>query len=122
MYRTLLVPVDGSPFSEAALPLARLLARRSGASLHIVHVHLSFTGLPVYVEGLPVIDAELHSQARIHEQAYLEGLRSRIAAEEPFPVQVALLDTTIDTAATGTVPGVLATHARQIGADLVIMS
>ena len=29
MYRTILVPLDGSPFAEHALPLALSIARRS---------------------------------------------------------------------------------------------
>jgi hypothetical protein len=33
MYRSILVPLDGSPFGEHALPLAREVARRTGASL-----------------------------------------------------------------------------------------
>ena len=33
MYRSLLVPLDGSAFAEHALPLALGLARRSGATL-----------------------------------------------------------------------------------------
>src|SRR4029078_7295102 len=36
--RTLLVPLDGSPFAERALPFAAKLACRAGAELRIVHV------------------------------------------------------------------------------------
>lgn len=38
MYPSLLVPLDGSSFSEDALPMARLLARTLGAEVHLVHV------------------------------------------------------------------------------------
>src|SRR4051812_14391768 len=38
-YRSLLVPVDGSPFGEHALPLALGIARRTGADVRLVHVH-----------------------------------------------------------------------------------
>src|SRR5262249_30206615 len=38
-YRSLLVPLDGSPFGEHALPLALGIARRSGADVRLVHAH-----------------------------------------------------------------------------------
>lgn len=38
MYQTILVPLDGSPFAEQALPLALALARQAGAALRLVHV------------------------------------------------------------------------------------
>lgn len=37
--RRVLVPLDGAPFAEAALPLAAHVARRHGATLHLVVVH-----------------------------------------------------------------------------------
>ena len=37
-FKTILVPTDFSPYSEAALKLATILARDSGARLLIVHV------------------------------------------------------------------------------------
>ena len=39
MYRVVMLPLDGSQFSEQALPLARTLARRCAAQLRVVHVH-----------------------------------------------------------------------------------
>lgn len=38
MYHKILVPLDGSPFSEEILPLAIGIARRTGAELRLVHV------------------------------------------------------------------------------------
>jgi nucleotide-binding universal stress UspA family protein len=40
MFRHILVPLDGSPQGEHALPLALGIARRASASLQLVHVHL----------------------------------------------------------------------------------
>lgn len=37
--RTVLAPLDGTPFAEAALPLAAQVARRHGAALRLVLVH-----------------------------------------------------------------------------------
>jgi nucleotide-binding universal stress UspA family protein len=39
VYRTIMVPLDGSTFAEAALPLAISLGRRTGARLRLVTVH-----------------------------------------------------------------------------------
>jgi nucleotide-binding universal stress UspA family protein len=39
MYRSIMIPLDGSAFGEYALPFALGLARRTGARLHLVHVH-----------------------------------------------------------------------------------
>jgi nucleotide-binding universal stress UspA family protein len=38
MSKKIMVPLDGSPFSERALPLAVAIAHRSGAELRLVHV------------------------------------------------------------------------------------
>ncbi|MBK8006188.1 MAG: universal stress protein [Gemmatimonadetes bacterium] len=38
-YRSILVPLDGSPFSEQALPLAFAIAARSGALVQVAMVH-----------------------------------------------------------------------------------
>ena len=40
MYRSIIVPLDGSARSQAALPVAAALAHTSGAALHLVRVHL----------------------------------------------------------------------------------
>ena len=49
MFRSLLVPLDGSAAAEHALPMALSLARRFEATLKIVHVHAFVWG--AYGEG-----------------------------------------------------------------------
>lgn len=41
-YDTILVPLDGSDFSKQALPLALSIARRCGAALRLVQVHVAY--------------------------------------------------------------------------------
>lgn len=41
MFKDIMIPVDGSHFSELALPLAIRIAKRSNARLHIVRVHIT---------------------------------------------------------------------------------
>ena len=45
MIQSILVPLDGSPFGEQALPLALDLARRAQATLQVVHVHVPIASL-----------------------------------------------------------------------------
>lgn len=39
MFEAILVPLDGSPFGEEALAMGTAIAHRTGARLHLVHVH-----------------------------------------------------------------------------------
>jgi nucleotide-binding universal stress UspA family protein len=114
MYRNLLVPLDGSPFSKHALPFACGIAQRSGAGLHLAHVHV--LNDPIYIEGLPVVDAELHSLGREHERAYLNRIRTQLASTTGLPITCADLDSD------GSVAGVLARYAEANAIDLVAMT
>ncbi len=84
MYRNLLVPLDGSPFGEHALPFAWSIAQQSGAVLHLAHVH-TLTD-PIYVEGMPVIDVDWHTLGREHERAYLAHVRERLLFGTQRPI------------------------------------
>jgi nucleotide-binding universal stress UspA family protein len=107
-----LVPLDGSALAERALPVAAALARRASAGLLLVHVHTRLTADPIHVEGLPVIDEQLRSQRRQHEQAYLDRVASHLATGTK--ISVALLDGPVATA--------LVDHAEQTGTALIVMT
>lgn len=92
MYRAILVPLDGSPLSEHALPLAFAVAQRCNARLHLVHVHQWATATPIVVEGMPVVDEQLHSLGKAHERAYLERLCDRVVTDATVSTQTAVLD------------------------------
>jgi nucleotide-binding universal stress UspA family protein len=64
---SLMVPLDGSPYAEQALPLAVELARRSDGHLHVALVRSS---LPLDVDPTPV-------------HAYLQGVATRMEVELP---------------------------------------
>ena len=55
---TLLVPLDGSPLSEAALPYAEAIAEATGASLHLLSVVERDPSLPYAYMGMRVADME----------------------------------------------------------------
>jgi nucleotide-binding universal stress UspA family protein len=103
MYRSILVPLDGSAFGEHALPFALSLARQAGAHLHLAHVHV--TPIPADAN-----DAEL----RASERMYFEGLVQRIEAHWDVPITTMLLD--------GPVAATLHEYAIARQADLVVMT
>ncbi len=92
MYQAILVPLDGSAFSEQALPSAQALARRAHAVLHLVQVHIPI--VTTYVDGLLLddVDPQVEADMRRQEQAYLEQLRKRVAGNGNISVSTALLD------------------------------
>jgi nucleotide-binding universal stress UspA family protein len=109
MYRSILVPLDGSPFAEHALPQAASIARRGSAVLHLVHVH----------GAVGSHDADLmphpdDAQQRASALAYLDGLALRVSPDGAIPITTALLDAPVVHA----LHSYAATHA----VDLTVMT
>lgn len=105
MYRSILVPLDGSAFSEHALPLALSLARRADAQVHLAHVH---------VEPSPLLTRVHDSEMRAAEQMYLEGIVQRIEATWNVPLTTIMLD--------GPIVQQLHSYMTDSAADLVVMT
>lgn len=112
MYRSILVPLDGSPASEHALPWALGLAQQAGAQLHLARVHLAPT--PIMVGTELASDAALDTTIRNNDREYLARIAERLGAAATVNVRVALLD--------GGVTDALLDHARAVNADLTVMS
>jgi nucleotide-binding universal stress UspA family protein len=112
MYRSILVPLDGSPFSEHALPLALTIARRSGATLHVAHVHMPLT--MAEGEGLLLSEHSLDFKVRERERGYLEKVVKRLESVSAVPVSPLLLD--------GVVADVLCAASQTTAADLIVMT
>ena len=112
MYRTILVPLDGSAFGEQALSWGVGIARRAGARLEVVTVQVPVA--PMY-GGTPLMgfEATLDERLRAESRAYLEGVAKRLAVCE-FPVTTALLE--------GEVAEALQGRAAALGADLIVMT
>lgn len=117
MIRSLLIPLDGSEFSERSLPLARAVARRTGATLHLAHVHRShvpdhfLTDTHLHVQGLDL--AEHDERHRVEERAYLDRQAAALQSEG-IATEVALLD--------GHVADELNRYAREVSADLIVIT
>ncbi|HEY7682623.1 MAG TPA: universal stress protein [Gemmatimonadales bacterium] len=112
-YRSICVPLDGSPFAEQAMPLAMEVARRSEAILQIAFVHHPVPALATALE-VPAIEAQLDQEARGRERAYLGSLVERVRKSVTAPVTEVVLD--------GPVSDALETHIENSGTDLVVMS
>jgi nucleotide-binding universal stress UspA family protein len=112
MYRSVLVPLDGSGFGEQALPLALTIACRAGATLELVHVH---SPLPaVYADSPVVFDDSLDLHLKRHQQDYLDGIVKRLASVSSVPVRSVLLE--------GEIGATLRATAESTGVDLVVMT
>jgi nucleotide-binding universal stress UspA family protein len=114
MYRTILVPLDGSPFGEQALPLALALARRAGAELRVVQAAVPLAAM--FAEPRPGLESTADPALRRHSQAYLDGVVRRLQglAGGQAEVTSALVE--------GSVAEALHGHALAAGADLVVMT
>ncbi|MDX2194169.1 MAG: universal stress protein [Gemmatimonadales bacterium] len=113
MTRTVMVPLDGSPFAEQALPAALDAARRLGASLDLVLVHRPIPAMAPF-DGAAFLDPKVEDQLRVEERQYLARLSERPEVRAAGPVTTSLLE--------GPVASALADHARVTGASLVVMT
>jgi nucleotide-binding universal stress UspA family protein len=87
MLHALLVPLDGSPFAEQALPLALSVARRARATIQLAHVHVPL----VYFHDYEKLEGLLDEKIREREHAYLEGVAQKLTGVSVVPVTSTLL-------------------------------
>lgn len=79
MSRMILVPLDGSPFAEHALPAALAIARRTGAVLELVIVDRA----PVPWISPELLVAFDQNHVGVDGMLYLEELHARMPADVP---------------------------------------
>lgn len=112
MYRSLLVPLDGSSFGEHALPLALSIARRAGASVQLVNVAPPLA--EAYAEGVFFVPPDIQDQLVRQQRAYLESVVARLREHTAVPLSTLVLE--------GEVAHTLRNHAEALPADLVVMA
>lgn len=112
MFQRILVPLDGSPRSEQALPLAARLARATGGTvilLHVVHLHVEYS--PYLIQVLYFSEATIQDELA-RAKSYLAclasteefvGLKTKTEAVIGIPAQAIL------------------TFAHESKADLIVM-
>jgi nucleotide-binding universal stress UspA family protein len=109
MYRSILVPLDGSLPSEQSLSYAAVLARRSGAALQLAYVHTPLLlGEGTMYLGTP--DVQLWEE----EKKYLSSLVNRLKKAGLEKVSAHVLE--------GSIADTLQEHALSSGSDLVVMT
>ena len=117
MLQSLLVPLDGSEFSERTLPLARGLAHATGATLHLAHVHVPhlpehfLSNTQFHFEGLDMAEYDEHHKER--EQKYLNEVIARFEGGNA-PVDGALLE--------GEIPETVSSYAEDVSADMILIT
>jgi nucleotide-binding universal stress UspA family protein len=91
--RRVLMPLDGSPFAERAIPIAVEIARRAGAELQIVHVD-SALGHQVTNDQLAwsSVFLDYHAELRRHKHAYIDRIAGRIGQESGVRVTPIVLE------------------------------
>jgi nucleotide-binding universal stress UspA family protein len=109
MYRSILVPLDGSLPSEQSLPYAADLARRSGAALHLAYVHMPLiVGEGMLYLGTP--DVQLWEE----EKNYLLSVVDRLKKMKLDKVSAHVLE--------GPIAETLQERALGEECDLVVMT
>jgi nucleotide-binding universal stress UspA family protein len=112
MYRSVLVPLDGSAFAEQALPLAIEIARRSGGRLTLARVW----DASEYLHAGELVPAPVTANAPERTEAvdYLDALAARLSAAGAPRTDTVLLE--------GRAADALEARASLIGADLIVMT
>lgn len=111
MYRTIILPLDGSPFAERAIPTAAAIAKRSAAALVLVRVHEAYA-----YEGTD--HSRLLDLSRRDQEDYLALMAERVEEQHGLLAQRALLDGPIAPTISDFASGmeepliVLSTHGR----------
>ena len=98
MFRTILVPLDGSEFGEQALPAAVALARKANAELRLVHV----------------VPPRHAPDARSEAAKYLKAHAGRLTVDGGVRVGTDVLGGSIDEC--------LCEYARRTDCDLIVLT
>jgi nucleotide-binding universal stress UspA family protein len=111
MYHSILVPLDGSPGSEHALPLAAAVARRTGATVRVAHAHAPAD--PKHPDWYMPPEQRSDPAAVTLQKDYLDGVVRRLTAAGVRAASVLLEGPTVEA---------LCGHVADAGADLVVMT
>jgi nucleotide-binding universal stress UspA family protein len=113
MFRSVLVPLDGSEFAAQALPLGSHIAKLTGATLDLIMVHQS---LPQWysLEGGVGDMSAFEQLARERQNIYLEKVAGETREAGSVPVTANLVEGEVSTA--------ISQFVEERGVDLVVMT
>ena len=120
MVRHLLVPIDGSELTDAAVHAALELAKQSGARVSFFHVQPSYYGRPdvaIYGEGL-VLDPALSEQFSQANARFAATILEK-ALEQ---AQAAGVEASSNTCVSPLVHEAILEAAERLGCDLIAMA
>lgn len=118
MLKSILVPLDGSKFSESSLPLATHIGRVTGAKVHLAQVHVPYepdqllANTPFQFEGVDMEEYDAHRLEQ--DQAYAAEIGRRMR-EDGVSAESRVMEGK-------RVADVLVAYAERVGADLIVMS
>jgi nucleotide-binding universal stress UspA family protein len=111
--RSVLVPLDGSPFAEQALPWAAAIAGAARARLRLALVH-QVPSPPPLDRATGALYAKIELALRKSQGDYLTRVAERIRAEHQVQVAKAILQ--------GAPARALGEYVAEVGVDLVVMT
>jgi nucleotide-binding universal stress UspA family protein len=111
--RSVLVPLDGSPFAEQALPWAAAIAGAARARLRLALVH-QVPSPPPLDRATGALYAKIELALRKSEHEYLTKVAERVQGQHQVQVTKAILQ--------GVPARALGEYVREIGADLMVMT
>ncbi|MDE2253823.1 MAG: universal stress protein [Betaproteobacteria bacterium] len=115
MYKNILIAIDGSPVSDAALHHAIALAQDQRAHLHVVHV-VDIMGMP-WADLGESVEVDMPAIYRQQGQSILQRALAQ-AAQAGLPATSTLLESE---SVGQRVAELLADQARSVAADLVVL-
>lgn len=113
MLRHIIIPLDGSPFGEQALPIGRQLAERDGAEIELVHVYDSIAPYR-FIHGAPVFDTRYDEELETDRRKYVDSVADWLRSRTRLVVTGTVL--------AGDVREVLTDHIRLRSPDVVVMT
>ena len=112
-FRSVLLPLDGSPFAEQAIPWAAAIARKARARLRLALVHQP--PFPPPLEGSNLrLYTKIELAMRKAERDYVRRVAARIREAGGTQLTTATLS--------GSPAPALAEYAREVGAELMVMT
>lgn len=121
MYQRIVVPLDGSSFGDYAIRFAAEIARRAGASIELIHVHVPrhlehelFAITPFRFEGVCEVDEAVDRELIAAEVEALRERAMRISADTGLRVTSHVVAGRVDMA--------VEDEAEAFHADLIVMA